>query len=1013
MSVNYAKPKIRGASVFLSYFWTFNAADHSIMASTQSASRTVLLLSPHRIPEDHLVLESLRITRNAGTAKSTEMVRFESCELDNTELRVHYSGLPKQATEILMWFNTAGVNWIREDIKKRFTAQRAGVPFEPYYKNAMTRRLHDLLERLKPFAGLLKWYHKLPGDKGHYKTAPCTFSAFKPQLHFELKQEDEGIQLETIVNLNGSPYPLRQFNRHHFLLESGNEYFLLSYKDFQTLEWLGDNDPGQYARQPDELAAHILSRLEGDYTVTRHDLLEKTGIRVTPVNRVMLSEISQSFLVLTPQWVYDGFPVDGPWKETQETVRQGVTYLVERDRPAETAFLQLLESLHPGFARQLNGYYYLSFAEAQKKQWFLKVYHRLLDLNIELVGMDMLQHFRYSAHRINTETTLLKEEKDMITLRMKVTFGEEAVLLAELQKMLRTGGRVILLKDGSLGVINDEWLEQYGMLIRHGKITRDELQVARWLAFTPDLANNPKAATNAGATDSIQALRPILQDGWLEKWQRWQSLPDPLYPVPGPVQATLRPYQQKGFEWLLLLADAGAGACLADDMGLGKTLQTICFLAHRIQETTVLRTGASYSGAPTPRHLIVCPSSLIYNWQEELQKFAPSLKALVYHGAGRNAAELENEQYHIIITSYGTVRSDIDAMSAFLFDAVVLDESHNIKNPAAQITRAVSRLQGAIRVALSGTPVMNNTFDLYAQLDFLLPGICGSREFFKREYADAIDRDNDPDKIRDLQKLTGPFILRRTKEQVARDLPPKTEMVMWCDMSVAQKNLYDEIKDSIRTSLFLNIEKEGLNKNKLAVLQGMMKLRQLCNSPLLLPLEEQTCTDSVKTDMLIYELCNNLKEEKVLVFSQFARMLDLLAEACQKQNISYYHFDGQTPPAKRAEMVARFQEPGNGTNVFLISLKAGNAGLNLTAASYVFLFDPWWNTAVQQQAIDRTHRIGQTKNVFAYKMICKDTIEEKIIGLQQRKKQLADDLVSEDEGFVKSLSEEDIRYLFS
>jgi SNF2 family DNA or RNA helicase len=981
MPVKMRQEEIRQASVFLPYFWVCNAADHSIMASTTSTSRTVLLLSPHRIPEDHLVLESLHITRDAGTAKSTEMVRFESCELDNTELRVHYSQLPKLATEILMWFNTAGINWIREDIKKRFAAQRAGVPFGPYYKNTMTRRLHDLLERLKPFAPLLKWYHKLPGDKGYYKTAPCTFSAFKPQLHFELKQEDEGIQLETIITLNGSPYPISQFHRHHFLLESGNEYFLLSYKDYQTLEWLADNDPKQYAQRQEELAAQILSRLEGDYTVTRHDLLEKTRIRVAPVNRVMLSEISQSFLVLTPQWVYDGFPVDGPWKETQEMVRQGVTYLVERDRAAETAFLQLLESLHPGFSRQLNGYYYLSFAEAQKKQWFLKVYHRLLDLNIQLVGMDMLQHFRYSAHKIATEVVLLKEEKDIATLRMKVSFGDESILLSELQKMLRTGGRVILLKDGSLGVINDDWLALYGMLIRHGKIAKDELQVARWLAF------------------SEIEVRRVLQNSWLDKWQRWQSGPDPLYPVPAAVQATMRPYQQKGFEWLLLLAEAGAGACLADDMGLGKTLQTICFLAHRIEE------GGT--------HLIICPSSLIYNWQEELEKFAPSLKALVYHGAGRNAADLEKEQYHIVITSYGTVRSDIDAMSALIFDAVVLDESHNIKNPAAQITRAVGRLQAAIRVALSGTPVMNNTFDLYAQLDFLLPGLCGSREFFKREYADAIDRDNDPDKIRDLRKLTAPFILRRTKEQVAGDLPAKTEMVMWCDMSAAQKNIYDEVRDSIRSSLFLNIEKEGLNKNKLAVLQGMMKLRQLCNSPLLLPPEKQTCTDSVKTDMLLYELCNNLQNEKVLVFSQFARMLDLLAEACQKQNIAYYHFDGQTPPAKRAELVARFQEPGNTTNVFLISLKAGNAGLNLTAASYVFLFDPWWNTAVQQQAIDRTHRIGQTKNVFAYKMICKDTIEEKIIGLQQRKKQLADDLVSEDEGFVKSLSEEDIKYLFS
>lgn len=990
------------------------------MASSQNATKIVLLLSPHRLPEDPILLESLHISKSPGTNKAPGGFRFDMYPLDGTELKKNYSHLPKPAVESLMWFNKAGMKWIEDEIQKKYNTQRSGLPFEPYYKSALTRKLHELLERLKPFASLVKWYHKLPGDKGNYRTAPCVFSGFKPQLHFELKKENNVFQLETIVILNGSAYPLHGFNRYHFLLESGNEYFLLSYKDYQTLEWLRDNDPQQYGRQPEALAQHVLARLETDYTVDRNDLLTKTGIHVTPVNRVLLSEISGSFLVLTPQWVYDGFLIEGPWKDKQEIVRQGATYVVERDQASETAHRELVESLHPSFARQLNGYYYLSFAEAQKKQWFLKVYHRLLELNIQLVGMDMLKHFRYSPHKIVTEITLLSEDRHSATLRMKISFGGESVILTELQKMLRGGGRAMLLKDGSLGILHEEWLQQYGVLIRHGKITKDELISPRWLAFSDQEAWESsgtsengkakegttlasKATTHVDTDTHKETLRPLLSKTWLEKWKHWQKETTPLYAVPEPVAATLRPYQQKGYEWLLLLSEAGAGACLADDMGLGKTLQTICFLAYQSQ-------GNESSAT---RHLIVCPSSLIYNWQEELQKFAPSLSTLVFHGPGRNIQDLEKGDYHIIITSYGTVRSDIDPLSGIPFGAVVLDESHNIKNPAAQITRAVSRLQSATRIALSGTPVMNNTFDLYAQIDFLLPGLFGSREFFKREYADAIDRDNDPDKIRDLQKLTAPFILRRTKEQVAGDLPAKTEMVMWCDMSAAQKDLYDGIKENIRSSLFLNIKKEGLNKSKLAVLQGMLKLRQVCNSPLLLPAEEQTCTDSVKTDLLIYELCNNLKDQKVLVFSQFTSMLDLLAKACQEQDIAYYHFDGQTPPAKRAEMVSRFQEPEDKTKVFLISLKAGNAGLNLTAASYVFLVDPWWNTAVQQQAIDRTHRIGQTKNVFAYKMICKDTIEEKIISLQQRKKQLADDLVSEDEGFVKSLNEEDINYLFS
>ena len=373
---------------------------------------------------------------------------------------------------------------------------------------------------------------------------------------------------------------------------------------------------------------------------------------------------------------------------------------------------------------------------------------------------------------------------------------------------------------------------------------------------------------------------------------------------------------------------------------------------------------------------------------------------------------MQDESIQVVITSYGTLRADAGNLLAVTYGAAIIDESHNIKNPSAQITRTVSTLQATVCFALSGTPVVNNTFDLYSQLNVVLPGMFGSREFFKREYADAIDRFGDEEKIQALQKLTAPFILRRTKEQVAVDLPEKTETILWCHMPAGQRELYEHIKNQVRGSLFLDIKKQGFAKSKLAVIQGILKLRQVCNSPLLLPEEERQPAESVKTKLLMEELGNILPGHKALVFSQFSTMLDLLAEECNKAGIRYYHFDGQTPPAKRTEMVNAFQQEGNSVNLFLISLKAGNAGLTLTAADYVFLFDPWWNTAVQQQAIDRTHRIGQTKNVFAYKMICKDTIEEKIIRLQERKKQLAEDLVSADEGFVKALNEEDIAYLF-
>ncbi len=952
--------------------------------STKEEVKSVLLLSPQRLLEDHQVLGSLQITRSA------KGINYTNRELDQQEIKRSWESLPKPAKDLLTALSREGIQSLTGQVKQRYAIKRAGISFDIFYKNTMLRELHGILERMKPFSPLVKWYHTIRTDKASYKTAPCTFSSFKPQLHFEVTKQENGLQLQTFLQLNGTSYPLDAFARYHFLLESRNEYYLLGFKDYQTLEWLEQQHPAQYSNQPDALAREVLAKLEEDYTVNRNNHFAQTSIDTPPVNRVMLSELNNAFLMLTPQWLYEGFLIDGPWKESVEITKQGETYCIQRNKVAEQAFTQLLESLHPNFRRQMNGYFYLSFDEAQKKQWFLKAYHKLLDLDIQLTGMDMLQHFRYSPHKILTNLSIEKEEGNMLVMKARVAFGEEELPLEELQKILLAGQRTMMLKDGSLGILSDEWLQQYGAIFKHGKISKKEMRVSKWLAFG-EQRNNEETA----------ALKPALQQGWRQKWQQWQESADMLYPVPGTVQATLRPYQQKGFEWMQLLAEAGAGACLADDMGLGKTLQTICFLARQVQQS------------PGSKHLIVGPSSLIYNWQQEWQKFAPGISTLVYHGSGRDADNLHQAAAAVIITSYGTIRSDIELLCTIPFGVVVLDESHNIKNPSAQITKAVSRLQAVTRIALSGTPVMNNTFDLYAQLDFLLPGIFGSREFFKREYADAIDRDHDPDKIITLQKLTAPFILRRTKSQVARDLPEKTEMIMWCDMGPAQKALYDSIRDSIRSSLFLNIKNEGLNKSKLEVLQGMLKLRQLCNSPLLLPSEDQSCTDSVKTELLLEELGNNLRDHKVLVFSQFTSMLDLLADACKEKGIAYYHFDGQTPPAKRAEMVAGFQEEGNTTNVFLISLKAGNAGLNLTAADYVFLVDPWWNTAVQQQAIDRTHRIGQTKNIFAYKMICKDTIEEKIIQLQQRKKQLAEELVSADEGFVKALTEEDIQFLFS
>lgn len=943
-----------------------------------------LLLSPYQLDWNNRLLSGLQIKKDSSG------IEFNEFEIDRYKIRRYFSNYPAQVNEALIWFNGVAFQVIYDNIKSRFTAQRAGIDFEEFYSSSMLRRIHELFLEIRPHADLLKWHQKLPQNDGHHKISVCTFSTVKPVLQFELIRKKKGIALNTLVVLNDLSDSLDQFARFGFLLKRRDEYFLLNYKDYKTLEWLQQNDPEQYKDAPEELARRVLSRLEEDYLVNRNNLLVKNQVNGSPISRVLLNEISGSFLMITPQWIYDGFLVEGAWKPTEEIIRQGETFVIHRDKDAETAFTQLLESLHGNFSKQLNGYFYLSFSDAQKGHWFLKVYHRLLELDIQLVGMDMLKHFRYAPFRAETESSILKEESNELLIRIKILFGKEEVPLGELQKILNAGQHAVMLKDGSLGILDEAWMGQYATIFTHGKVNQDEVRIPRWLAFS-----EPKRETER------QLLRSSVKESWWKKWEQWQLGTEAAMPPPATFQGELRLYQQKGFEWMLLLAEVFAGGCLADDMGLGKTIQAICFLLHQHKKDI------------TARHLIVCPSSLIYNWQKELQKFAPPLKILVYHGTGRDPEQLFQPGYQVAITSYGMVRSQIDLISTIPFGTVVLDESHHIKNPAALISRAVSRLQASFRFALSGTPVMNNTFDLYAQINFLLPGLLGTREFFKREYADAIDEQQDAGKIVRLKQLVAPFILRRTKEQVETQLPSKTEMIMWCDMGPRQREYYEKIKGNIRSSVFLNIREQGLGKSKLALLQGIMKLRQICNSPELVKDPEEDCRDSVKTDILMDELCNNLAGHKVLVFSQFTRMLDLLADKLTHQGIGFYHFDGKTPPSERMELVNSFQQEGNTVSLFLISLKAGNAGLNLTAADYVFLFDPWWNTAVQQQAIDRTHRIGQTRNVFAYKMICRDTIEEKIIDLQQRKMKLSKDLISEEKGFVKSLTQEDIAYLFS
>jgi SNF2 family DNA or RNA helicase len=427
-----------------------------------------------------------------------------------------------------------------------------------------------------------------------------------------------------------------------------------------------------------------------------------------------------------------------------------------------------------------------------------------------------------------------------------------------------------------------------------------------------------------------------------------------------------------------------------------------------LQAITFLQRQAELK--PNKPNLVVVPKSLVFNWQKECEKFAPELSILVYYGTGRKHIFNDIRNHALTITTYGAIRSDIRELREIDFNYVILDESQAIKNPDALATKAVKLLKSHNRLTLTGTPIENNVFDLYSQMDFLNPGMLGSVEFFKKEFATPIDREKDINATKQLRKIVYPFILRRTKEEVAKELPEKMESVIFCDMEKQQRRVYDAFKDKYRDLVLGKIDSEGMNKAGVYILEGLMKLRQICDSPAILNEKEDFGHESVKMAELIPRIQEDSGRHKTLIFSQFLGMLDLIRKELDKLQIPYEYLDGST--TDRQQRVERFQN-NDSVRVFLMSLKAGGVGLNLTAADYVYIVDPWWNPAVEAQAIDRTHRIGQEKPVFAYKMICRDTVEEKILQLQEKKKALAADIVHVEAGFVKALTRDDVVGLFS
>ncbi|NQX82721.1 MAG: DEAD/DEAH box helicase [Flavobacteriaceae bacterium] len=816
-----------------------------------------------------------------------------------------------------------------------------------------------------------------------------SFDTKHPELYFTLKENEDFYTLNPKIRLEDKSYVLGSTKMKvypHFCLLNDKIYF---YKNAYTYmyisKFLNNKEINFQKKYYDKLYNEIVLPLSKHFEV-------ETKIYSKAKNNISADKVSRQLCISDHEGEYVLFKLACKYKEDlvmlgskEKLLDKNTGGLIDRNEALESDFLDKFKELHPDFVNQ-EDIFYLTPYQLVENEWLLKASEKLKHIGVEIFGAKELKSFKYNLNKAIVSVSV-SSNIDWFDLNITIKYGKEIVSLKDIKKALINKSKYVELSDGSLGLLPEKWLTKLTKYFKYGEVSQKGVKVSNYQFNIID-----------ELYDDLEKAPDFLLD-LQKKKQRLQNLNTSISAKqPKNVKATLRPYQMEGFNWLVFLYKNNLGGCLADDMGLGKTLQTICFLSYIKSKDKDIKP-----------HLLVLPTSLIFNWQKEIEKFCPSLKYLVYTGAKRKPLFNKFSQYDIILTTYGSVINDIEKIKEFEFGYIILDESQAIKNPNSKRYKTVKLLKSDNRLALTGTPIENNTFDLYAQMNFLNPGLLGNMTHFKKEFSEPIDKNRDVEASSLLNDMINPFLLRRTKKQVATELPEKTETILYCEMGVEQRKVYDAYKDKFRDYLMDKIDENGVNKSQMYVLEGLTKLRQICNSPELLNDNENYGSSSIKLDLLIENIKSKTANHKILVFSQFTSMLALIKARLEENDLEYEYLDGKTK--NRQNNVDNFQN-NEDIRVFLISLKAGGTGLNLTAADYVFVVDPWWNPAVESQAIDRCYRIGQTKKVMAYKMICRDTIEEKILNLQESKKQISDSVVKVD-NIKKSFNTSQIKDLFS
>ncbi len=823
---------------------------------------------------------------------------------------------------------------------------------------------------------------------------------------------------------------LAEETRYSLTLHNGIEIFSLLNRPLETLV----NEPCRFYYQNkiyffDELSASKLipfrekeyisipRKMEDRYyetfvlnAIKCHKVtVEGFEIKVTnPLKEAVLSlELDLNSLpVFVPYFTYNGIRLRLNQGEHRAVVlhKQQGQYVFEsfsRDLNWERALQDSIQGMGLAGSEEcfrLTGMMDGESATYQAVTWIAEHKAELEQAGFVVVQSGMTHPYYLGKHDLKVQ---MQRKIDWFDVEITVSIGEWSFPFIRFKRLILNGLREFKLPNGEIFILPEAWLSQFGELLKLVKAETNSLVVK---PFHFMLLNEQITAGYPELKERIGLLgtrHPVVQK------------------IPEGIQAELRHYQKEGYNWLVHLWECGLNGCLADDMGLGKTLQTLVLLAklkrpvemdyffpksEKGQLALFTRDTRSVD-EHQPSSLIVMPVSLLHNWENEIRKFAPTLKVYTYSGVKRrekiDLAALIH-YYDVILTTYGTVRNDSEVLAKQTFYYLILDESQNIKNAESKSYKAVATIASKYRLSLTGTPIENSLSDLWSQMNFLNPGHLGSFKFFRESYLLPIEKDHDPVAAARLNRLIEPFILRRTKEQVAADLPPVMEELLTIAMTAEQKELYESEKSSVRNYLLQNIGELEPRKTAFVVLQALTRLRQIAIHPRLTdpasPIESGKFIEILSMlEILVAE------NHKILVFSSFVKHLNLLGESCRARNWGYSLLTGKT--TDRKSVISEFQS-GDDKNIFLISLKAGGVGLNLTAADYIFIIDPWWNPAAEMQAISRAHRIGQDKKVFVYRFISEDSIEEKIQLLQEKKATLANEFINHKDPFAIFGSEE-------